>query len=262
MLQIAACDASPPISALEQSAQGVPRNMKEHVLVVEDDEFVVSLLGAYLEAEGFRVSLATTGREMMAVLDHEPVDLILLDLGLPDEDGLVLMRQVRARSGVPICVLTARRVHDDRIAALELGADDYMTKPCDPHELVLRVRNLLGRSGPNAGTAADVRRNDVLRFDGWALDVGARALLAPDGHDVPLTPSEFNLLAALARAPNRALSRDHLLDALTRDDEASSDRAVDVLVSRLRKKMESDPQEPRLILTVRGIGYKLVVGSR
>ena len=212
---------------------------------------VQSLLAAYLEDEGFAVSCALTGGEMRAVLNREAIHLILLDLTLPDEDGLVLARQVRARSTVPIIVLTARRGQDDRLAALDIGADDYMTKPFDPRELILRIRNLLGRSG---GDALEV---SVLRFEGWVLDVAGRSLAAPDGRDVALTPGEFNLLAALAKAANRVLSRGFLLDAVSQDADLPSDRMIDVYVSRLRRKIEANPGKPRLIVTIPGHGYKL-----
>ena len=225
--------------------------VKQRVLIVEDDEMVQSLLAAYLEDEGFAVSCALTGGEMWAVLNRETVHLILLDLTLPDEDGLVLARQVRARSTVPIIVLTARRGQDDRLAALDIGADDYMTKPFDPRELILRIRNLLGRSG---GDALEV---SVLRFEGWVLDVAGRSLTAPDGRDVALTPGEFNLLAALAKAANRVLSRSFLLDAVSQGADIPSDRMIDVYVSRLRRKIEANPGKPRLIVTIPGHGYKL-----
>jgi two-component system, OmpR family, response regulator len=225
--------------------------MKTRVLIVEDDEMVQSLLAAFLENEGFAVSCALTGGEMFAVLSRETVHLILLDLMLPDEDGLVLARQVRARSTVPIIVLTARRGRDDRLAALDIGADDYMTKPFDPRELVLRIRNLLGRAG---GDALEV---SVLGFEGWVLDVAGRSLSAPDGRDVALTPGEFNLLAALAKASNRVLSRGFLLDAISQDEDVPSDRMIDVYVSRLRRKIEKTPGKPRLIVTIPGHGYKL-----
>lgn len=230
--------------------------MPKHLLIVEDDELVQSLLAAYLENEGFTVSLAATGKEMLACIDSEATDLVLLDLGLPDEDGLVLARQVRARSSVPIIVVTARKEKQDRLAALEIGADDYLTKPFDPEELVLRVRNVLSRCGPADSRERLRERTEVFRFDGWTLDAGGHNLLDPGGDKVPLTRAELNLLAALARAPNRVLSRDHLLDAVSQDAEAATDRLIDVLVSRVRKKIEQDPKNPRIITTVVGCGYK------
>ena len=230
--------------------------MKQHLLIVEDDEFVLSLLGAYLEHNGFRVSLVASGREMLAILGKEAVHLILLDLGLPDEDGLALTRQIRARSSVPIIVLTGRQAGEDRLVALELGADDYLTKPCDPREIALRIRNLLSRSAGAGSAAKAAEHRDVVNFDGWSLDLAGHSVTAPNGNDVPLTGAEFNLLAALARAPNRVLTRDYLLDAISQHDEAPTDRTIDVVISRLRKKIERDPGKPNIIVTVRGCGYK------
>ena len=230
--------------------------MKKHLLIVEDDELVQSLLAAYMQNEDFKVSLASTGKEMLACVDSEPIDLVLLDLGLPDEDGLVLARQVRARSSLPIIVLTARKEQKDRLAALEIGADDYLTKPFDPEELVLRVRNLLNRTNRGPLEKALRERTEIFRFEGWTLDAGAHSLTGPDDNKISLTRGEFNLLAALARAPNRVLSRDHLLDAVSQDADAPTDRLIDVLVSRVRKKIEKNPKKPEIITTVVGCGYK------
>ena len=229
--------------------------MTKHLLIVEDDELVQSLLAAYMQNEGFKVSLATSGKEMLACIDSEAIDLMLLDLGLPDEDGLVLARQVRARSSLPIIVVTSRKDQKDRLAALEIGADDYLTKPFDPEELVLRVRNLLGRAG---GTTEEALRlkTEVFKFQGWTLDTGGHNLTGPGGETVSLTRAEFNLLAALARAPNRVLSRDYLLDAISQDADAPTDRLIDVLISRVRKKIDPDPKKPEIITTVVGCGYK------
>lgn len=223
-----------------------------HLLIVEDEEFVLNLLAAYLEKEGFRISRATTGASMMTQLNRANFDAILLDLNLPDEDGLALARMVRMRSAVPIFVLTARMARDDRLSALQIGADDYLTKPVDPEELVLRLRNRL-KLGEVAATAPN---DGDIRFEGWRLSPFGHTLTAPDGSDVALTPAEFNLLLALARAPGRALSRAHLLDAISRSVETPSERLIDVLISRLRHKIEADRSNPRLIITVSGIGYK------
>ncbi len=228
--------------------------MNQHVLIVEDEEFVLALLGAYLRDSGFKISLAANGRDLLALIDKEKIDLILLDLGLPDEDGLVLTRQIRARSSVPIIVLTARTVQDDRLAALELGADDYLTKPCEPREIALRIQNLLDRAG--GGAKQREKPADIIRFDKWALDVAGHTVIGPDGLNAPLTPAEFNLMACFVRAPNRVLTRDHLLDAVSRYDDSPTDRMIDVLVSRLRKKIETDPRKPSFIVTIRGCGYK------
>ena len=232
--------------------------MNQHVLIVEDEEFVLALMGAYLGDAGFTISLAANGREMLALLDKEQINLILLDLGLPDEDGLVLTRQIRARSSVPIIVLTGRTGQEDRLAALELGADDYLTKPCDPREIVLRVQNLLDRS---SGVLMQKEKpRDIIEFGKWTLDLASHTVIGTGGEDVPLTPAEFNLLTCFARAPNRVLSRDHLLDAVSRYDDAPTDRMIDVLVSRLRKKIETDPRNPAFIVTIRGCGYKFSSG--
>ena len=223
------------------------------LLIVEDDELVQSLMGAYLQRDGFTISLAATGKEMLAAIDTEHIDLVLLDLGLPDEDGLSLARQVRARSDLPIIVITARKGKSDRLAALEVGADDYLTKPFDPDELVLRVRNILGRAGT---VEAPSIRSEIYRFEGWSLDMDARAVIAPDGEHVAFTRAELNLLAALVKAPNRVLTRAHLLDAVSHDAASPTDRLIDVLVSRIRKKIEPEPKAPQFITTVVGCGYK------
>lgn len=224
---------------------------KRRVLVVEDDEIMQTIVVTFLDQEGYATTSVTTGKAMFAVFDKQPVDLILLDLNLPDEDGLTLARQVRARSNVPIIIMTARKEMDDRLAGLDIGADDFLTKPFDPRELVLRVRNVLRR----ATKMAEKDENTIV-FDGWILDIGARALRAQDGGEVALTGGEFNVLAALAQAPERVLSRDHLLDAVARDDEPPSDRMIDVFISRLRKKIERNPRKPDYIITVPGYGYK------
>ncbi len=231
--------------------------MTDHILIVEDEEFVLALMGAYLSEAGFKVSLAANGREMLALIDKEKVDLILLDLGLPDEDGLVLTRQVRARSSVPIIVLTGRTAHEDRLAALEMGADDYLTKPCDPREIVLRARNILDRSA-GTGRQAD-KPADIVNFNNWTLDIASHTITGASGETVPLTPAEFNLLTCFVRSPNRVLTRDHLLDAVSRYDDSPTDRMIDVLVSRLRKKIEDDPRNPAFIITIRGCGYKFSI---
>ncbi|TAN45682.1 MAG: response regulator transcription factor [Rhodospirillales bacterium] len=225
-----------------------------HLLVVEDDEFVQALLAAYLEKEGFKVWKAMNGREMLCLLSQERIDLILLDLTLPDEDGLTLARQVRARSMIPIIVLTARTERHDRLAALEIGADDYMVKPFDPQELCLRVRNLLNRaSGSDHALSHGIGRNrDRITFEGFTLDLAGHSLLDQRGKQIPLSPAEFNLLSSLAHAPGRVLSRSQLLDAVSRNDDPPSERLIDVLISRLRRKLG----HPALIVTAPGLGYR------
>lgn len=223
--------------------------MKHRLLIVEDDQFVQDLLATCLTNEGYEVVTAESGKAMHDVLGKENVHLILLDLTLPDEDGLALARQIRAKSSVPIIVLTSRDEQEDRLAALEIGADDYLTKPCDIKELSLRVRNLLGRTGSS-------EKNDALDINGWALNVSGGTLTSPDGEDVILPKTEFDLLTALVTASNRVLSRGFLLDAVSQGDDSASERMIDVLISRLRKKLEADPKKPDLIITVPGRGYK------
>jgi len=230
--------------------------MKQRLLIVEDDLMVQALLAAYLKREDFAISLATTGKEMLACADTEKLDLILLDLTLPDEDGLTLARQIRARSNLPIIVLTARLGKSDRLAALEVGADDYMTKPFDPEELILRIRNLLGRTQTSTPAQPVTDRPEIIQFAGWSMNLAAHSLTNPDGAQVPFTRAEFNLLAALTKAPNRVLSRAHLLDAVSQDADSPTDRLIDVLISRIRKKIEADPRKPEIITTVLGCGYK------
>jgi DNA-binding response OmpR family regulator len=227
------------------------------VLIVEDDAFTRSLFAAYMEREGYAVSLAANGREMLERLEAQNHDLVLLDLMLPDEEGLVLARKIRARWTVPIIVITVRQERDYRLTALGMGADDYLTKPVDPAELVLRARNVLSRTG---GLRAD-QADESIMFHGWRLDLTAQALYAPDGSEVGLQPAEFRVLAALARASGRVLSRAKLLDATARRDGAS-ERMIDVFVSNIRKKIEVDPRNPLLLRTVRSAGYRLTLSDQ
>ena len=230
--------------------------MDRRLLIVEDDVFILELLGKCLRQDGYAISLAKSGGEMFAILDKFDVDLVLLDLTLPDEDGLVLTRQIRARSNVPIIVLTSRDNREDRLSALHLGADDYMTKPCDTDELLLRVRNLIIRSAA-PGKAGDLLSPaEVETFASFSLDVSGETLSGPDGATIPLTRSEFILLHTLVRARNRVLTRAFLLDAVSPGEDGASDRLIDVLVSRLRKKLDDNPRAPELIQTVSGRGYR------
>jgi len=227
------------------------------VLIVEDDAFTRSLFAAYMEREGYAVSVAASGREMLECLELQRHDLVLLDLMLPDEDGLVLARKIRARWSLPIIVITVRQERDYRLTALGMGADDYLTKPVDPAELVLRARNVLARVGVLRPDPAD----EAIEFHGWRLDLAAQALYAPDGTEVELKPAEFRVLAALARASGRVLSRAKLLDATARRDGAS-ERMIDVFVSNIRKKIEADPRNPLLLRTVRSAGYRLALSDQ
>jgi two-component system OmpR family response regulator len=192
---------------------------------------------------------------MRRILAETEIDLLLLDLGLPGEDGLALMRSLRERSSVPVIVVTGRGETVDRILGLEIGADDYVTKPFDVRELGARVRSVLRRSIDRTATAAAEAAPDAVRFSGWTLHLAARRLESPEGKEVELTTGEFELLAALVKAPGRVQSRDALL-AETRNREAGPfDRTIDVQIGRLRRKIEADPQHPELIKSVRGAGY-------
>lgn len=234
-----------------------------HILVVDDDREIRTLLSRYLAGQGYQTTVAADGREMREVLATRAIDLIVLDLMLPGEDGLALCRWIRGHSAVPVVMLTARGDDVDRIIGLEMGADDYLAKPFNPRELAARIHAVLRRTGrasignTGAFVAGEIahEHREILTFAGWTLDVGARRLTAPDGTLVPLSAGEFGLLAAFVSHPQRVLSRDRLLD-LARGREAQPfDRSIDVQVGRLRRKIEQDPSEPQLIITVRGGGY-------
>jgi two-component system, OmpR family, response regulator len=225
-----------------------------HILFVEDDPDIRSLVAEFLEHNGYRVSAARDGREMDRILGVSRIDLLILDIMLPKEDGLSLCRRVRARSNVPIIMLTARGSEVDRVVGLELGADDYLTKPFGTHELLARIRALLRRA-QSVGRTPQARQRSVLQFAGWKLDVGTRRLTSADGAQVPLTGGEFELLAAFCERPNRVLTRDQLLDLTRGRGPALFDRSIDIQVSRLRRKIEADPKDPMLIQTVRSGGY-------
>jgi two-component system OmpR family response regulator len=225
-----------------------------HILVVEDDREIARLVGRYLSANGCRASLAGDGREMARVLAASRIDLVILDVMLPGEDGLELCRRLRSASDLPIVMLTAKGDDVDRIVGLEMGADDYLAKPFNPRELLARVRAVLRRTGVGKHSAAG-RDARVLTFVGWRLDRGLRELAAPDGTKVTLTSAEFDLLAALCERSGRILSRDQLLDLTQGRAPGSLGRSIDVLISRLRRKIESDPHHPIVIKTVRSGGY-------
>jgi two-component system OmpR family response regulator len=226
-----------------------------HVLIVDDDREIRDLIARFLEKHGLRVSVAADGRAMGRVLADRGIDLIVLDVMLPGEDGLSLCRRLRAVSDVPVIMLTAMGEEIDRILGLEMGADDYLAKPFNPRELLARIKAVLRRTqaAGSPGHPADGGR--VLTFAGYRLDLAQRSLTAADGVLVPLSTGEFDLLAAFAQHPNRVLSRDQLLDLARGRDAQPFDRAIDVQVSRLRRKIETDPADPLLIKTVRGGGY-------
>jgi len=225
------------------------------ILVVDDDPRLCRLLARYLTAEGYSVRTAGTGRDMREMMALEEPRLVILDLMLPDDDGLTLAREIRARSDIGILMLTGKREPVDKIVGLELGADDYMTKPFDERELLARVRSILRRVDPKDPHGQD--EGSLLRFDGWTLDLAAYELTDPAGEPVELTAHEFELLAALASHAGRVLSRDAILEIVAGRDWTPYDRSVDVLVGKLRRKLGDDPRSPHMIKTVRGAGYKL-----
>ena len=225
-----------------------------HILIVDDHREICDLVSRALSKDGFRVSTAADGRAMRKVLADNRIDLILLDLMLPGEDGLALCRAVRANSNIPIIMLTAKGEEIDRVIGLELGADDYLPKPFGSRELIARIRAVLRRSADRTAEVPD-KRPKRYRFDRWQLDTGGRELLRDDGVAVPLSTGEYDLLIALVERPQRVLNRDQLLD-LARGRAANAlDRSIDTQVSRLRKKLEQDPNEPKIIKTVWGGGY-------
>ncbi|BEV71129.1 MULTISPECIES: response regulator [unclassified Paludibacterium] len=227
--------------------------MPRRILLVDDDPELTRLLGDYLKQQGYLVSIAADGEQMRAQCAEQKPDMIILDLMLPGEDGLSLCRSLRAESTLPILMLTARGDDIDRIIGLEMGADDYLPKPFNPRELLARVKSILRRS--QSGELASKARQ--LLFAGRTLDLGARHLIGADGVVVPLTGAEFTLLCLLAEHPNHVLSRDQLLDGLAGREASPFDRTVDVLISRIRRRLGDDARDPQLIKTVRNGGYML-----
>jgi two-component system OmpR family response regulator len=228
-----------------------------HILVVDDEPEIRLMLRRLFEREGFAVSEARDGAELFAALERDPVGLITLDIRLGGDDGLELARQVRARLNVPIVMISGRGDMIDRIVGLELGADDYICKPFHLREVLARVRAVLRRyegSGETAAPAAG-KTAQHYRFGGWLLDTGRRELLDPGGSKHELTTAEYNLLEIFLARPGRVLSRDNLMDLLKGIAWSPVDRTIDNLVGRLRKKIESQPETPDLIKTVRGVGY-------
>ena len=228
----------------------------DHILIVDDDAEIRSLLVAYLQKSGLKATAVGDGKAMWRVLADGAYDLVVLDVMLPGDDGLTLCRQLRAKSEIPVLMLTARGDETDRIIGLEMGADDYLPKPFSPRELLARIKVILRRTRslpPNLQPTDDTR----LRFAGWVLDTARRQLVSPAGEVTPISGVEYKLLHVFVTHPNRVLSRDQLLD-LTQGREADPlDRSVDVQVSRLRQRLDDDPRSPTLIKTVRGEGYVL-----
>ncbi len=224
------------------------------ILVVEDDRETRALIARYLKTNAFQVATADDGREMERALAANRVDLIILDVMLPGEDGLSLCRRLRQASSLPIIMLTARGEDVDRILGLEMGADDYLPKPFNPRELLARIKAVLRRQAL-ALTASAFAGAKALLFRGWRLDPTLRELRNPQGARVALTSAEFDLLQALCERPGRVLSRDSLLDLTQGRTAGSFERSIDVLISRIRRKIEADLQSPEIIKTVRSGGY-------
>lgn len=229
--------------------------MTPHILVVDDDPQVRQLIADYLGAQDYRVSVAADGGEMTRLLAESAVDLIVLDLKLPGEDGLSLARKLRAESDIPIIMLTGQSDPIDRVVGLELGADDYLTKPFNPRELLARIKAVLRRFKARESAPPADSKIKAYRFAGWELNLAARRLIDPKGEAVTLTNAEFNLLMAFLQAPQRVLSRDQLLELSRVHSDEVFDRSIDSVILRLRRKLEANPREPQLIKTEWGAGY-------
>ena len=252
-------DAAQPQARLQESdtntASARGSAWRAHVVVLDDDAAVRELLSDYLGEHELRVSALTSGAELDAVLARETVDVLVLDLGLGAEDGLHIARRLRVDSTLPILMLTGRTEEADRVMGLELGADDYLTKPFSPRELLARVRALLRRANARETVADAVARVRMYRFGEWELNIGLRRLRSADGRTVALSNGEFSLLTAFLSAPHRVLTRDQLLDLSRLHNAEVYDRSIDVQILRLRRKIEPSTSRPTYIRTERGAGY-------
>lgn len=226
-----------------------------HILVIEDDFASRSLLVSYFEKEGYKVTEAERVDDLVKVVTAQQVDLVLLDINLPGKDGLTLTRELRANSKAGIILVTSKGDEIDRIVGLELGADDYVTKPFNPRELLVRAKNLLWRVCDSGITHSNAKQVAVWDFEGWSLDGSKRLLIAPDKTGERLPEGEFKLLHALISHPGQVLSRDQLMDAIHDREWTPNDRSVDVLIGRLRRKLKDNPTDPHFILTAHGAGY-------
>ncbi|RSD31215.1 two-component system response regulator TorR [Vibrio pectenicida] len=232
--------------------------MSYHVLVVEDDAVTRSKLVGYFQHEGYQVCEAENGRQMRELLKTNIIDLVLLDINLPGEDGLLLTRELRSQSDIGIILVTGRIHNIDKIIGLEMGADDYVTKPFELRELLVRVKNLLWRIGAarciHGDSVRQQKNGSLVRFSQWTFDI-ARRSLSKNGEPVKLTKAEYELLVALCTYPNQVLSRERILAMISHRVEEPNDRTIDVLIRRMRAKMECDPKNPQLFVTVHGEGY-------
>jgi DNA-binding response OmpR family regulator len=229
---------------------------QHHILVVDDDASMRELLAEYLGGNDLRVTTVAAGAQMRSALDEQTIDLVVLDLRLGSEDGMVLARKLRDESAIPIIIVTGKLDDADRVMGLELGADDYITKPFNPRELLARIRAVLRRyhTGSEILPARDGKRR-AYRFEGWELNLRTRRLTGPDRQRIELTNGEFSLLQAFCAAPQRVLTRDQLLELSRLNSAEVFDRSIDVQILRLRRKIERDPGQPEYIKTQRGAGY-------
>ncbi len=229
------------------------------ILVVDDDPAVQNFMEKFLTAEGYAPTIAADGASMRQAMAEREFDLLIVDLMLPGEDGLSLVRGVRGASDIPVIMLTGKGDPIDKVVGLEMGADDYVTKPFDNRELLARIRSLLRRSSARAATAAPVEDKSegeaAARFLDWRLDFAARELANGDGAPVHLTTHEFDLLSELVRRAKKAVSREQLLDSVSHRDWDPMNRSVDVTIGKLRRKLNDDPKSPFIIKTIRGVGY-------
>src|SRR5438477_4054057 len=231
----------------------------QHIFVVDDEAPAREMVGDYLKMHGFAVTLCDGGQSLRKEIENHAPDLVVLDLNMPEEDGLSIIRDLKSRINVPVIMLTATASPIDRVVGLELGADDYIAKPCELRELMARIRSVLRRSAPvkvaPAAAAAKAEKEQLVRFGTKWLDLEAQALRDDEGNEHPLTASEFGLLKVFAANPKRVLSRERLLELANARDSEAFDRAVDLRIMRIRRKIEPDPTKPAVIRTIRGGGY-------
>jgi two-component system, OmpR family, response regulator len=231
-----------------------------HIIIVDDEAPAREMVGDYLKMHGFGVTLCDGGKSLRSVIETSQPDLVVLDLNMPEEDGLSIIRDLKRRMNVPVIMLTATASPIDRVVGLELGADDYVAKPCELRELMARIRSVLRRSAPvktaaPEATATKTEKEQLVRFGTKWLDLQAQALRDDEGNEHPLTASEFGLLKVFAANPKRVLSRERLLELANARDAEAFDRAVDLRIMRIRRKIEIDPTKPAVIRTIRGGGY-------
>src|SRR5262245_43294633 len=229
-------------------------SIQPHVLALDDDPSIRQIVTEYLSENELRVTAVANSKELTAVMAKETIDLVVLDLRLQGEDGMQIARRLRETSSIPILMLTGRAEEADRVMGLELGADDYLTKPFSPRELLARIRALLRRSKAQASVADEIAKVRAYRFGDWELNIGLRKLKRTGGNPVDLTNGEFSLLAAFLSSPQRVLSRDQLLELSRLHNAEVYDRSIDVQILRLRRKIEVDPAHPKFITTERGAG--------